>query len=193
MDTFSESRSGNGVTHPPDPSINFDDFAAGRREYAETPGVESFAPTPTPSVKPFPDELILEGAATLTAFGIPTVEGQEAYEQQYKAFARPLLKMTRLGEALAEYGIGMNVAGGEGPAWLRIAMAMGGLAGIAYMLRWPERLPPQLVGVLATLGMQQAQTAQAPMPPDASPPAPAPEPSQPETAPAEATAREDHA
>ena len=154
MDTFTDA--GNGATQPP---VNFDDFAVGRREYAEPPP-ESTAP-PRLSVKPIPDELILEGAATLTAFGIPTVEGQEAYEEMYKAQARPLLKLTRLGEALAEYGIGMNVAGGEGPAWLRIAMGMGGLAGIAYVLRFPDRVPPALMARLATLGMQQQQATQA--------------------------------
>lgn len=165
------TEAGNGAIQPPVDPVNFDDFAAGRREYADPP-LESAAPRP--SVKPIPDELILEGAATLTAFGIPTVESQTAYEEIYKAQARPLLKFTRLGEALAEYGIGMPAAGGEAPAWLRIAMGMGGLAGIAYVLRFPERVPPALMARLAALGMQQQQAqAAGPTAPEPATPDPA--------------------
>jgi hypothetical protein len=118
-------------------SPEFENLGGKIPENAVIPGEAPPDNKPKFEVIPFTDAEVVTGAAFIAMFGgermemFTTEQEKEAFAKGFMSIAPLTLKSLKLGEALAEYGIGKNSMPGIGqveamPAWLRI-----GLGGVA--------------------------------------------------------------
>jgi len=106
------------------------------------PGFQDLPPALEPVI-PFTGEELANGTAMLLALGLrlQSPEEVEAFQRAFQAstFLPPaqVLDMLKVGEALAQYGIGKNRLPGMGqaenlPPWVRVALGGVVLAAAAY-------------------------------------------------------------
>ena len=99
---------------------------------AVVPGQAPEPEKPKYEVIPFSDAEVVSGAAFIALLGgerlemFATEEEKAIFAKSWMSFAPPTLKGLKIGEALAEYGIGKNSMPGLGqieamPAWMRLA------------------------------------------------------------------------
>lgn len=103
---------------------------------------EPAAPVAAPRrrVRPIPDARLAQGLAFVAAWGVPRQSEAVAH---IEAAVRPGIEDGRLGEALAELGIGIpEGVGSDAPAWLRASVVLAVAGFTAYQTRraWVEQI-----------------------------------------------------